>query len=125
MSQMSTSVGNRWRESHRQERALGVHAVEVWAAADPGDSSGGIEYLAGRPNTGRFASCLEERAVESVSAPRRATIAPVDEPLALEAADLSLTHGLAMADSLVYATARRFGTTLVTGEGLGDAVVVR
>ena len=54
--------------------------------------------------------------MESVSAPRRATIAPVDEPLALEAADLSLTHGLAMADSLVYATARRFGATLVTGD---------
>jgi len=71
----------------------------------------------------------EERAVEAVSALRRATIAPVDEPLALEAADLSLAHGLAMADSLVYATARRFGATLVTGdadfEGLADAVVVR
>ena len=53
----------------------------------------------------------EERAVEAVSALRRATIAPVDEPLALEAADLSLAHGLAMADSLVYATARRFGAT--------------
>ena len=61
MSRMSTSVGNRWRESHRQERALGVHAVEVWAATDPGDSSGWIEYLAGRPNTGRFASCLAAR----------------------------------------------------------------
>jgi predicted nucleic acid-binding protein len=47
--------------------------------------------------------------VEAVSTLRRATIAPVDEPLALEAADLSLAHGLAMADSLVYATARRFG----------------
>jgi len=71
----------------------------------------------------------EERAVEAVSALGRATIAPVDEPLALEAADLSLIHGLAMADSLVYATARRFGATLVTGdadfEGLADAVVVR
>jgi len=71
----------------------------------------------------------EERAVQAVSALRRATIAPVDEPLALEAADFSLTHGLAMADSLVYATARRFGATLVTGdadfEGLVDAVVVR
>ena len=37
--------------------------------------------------------------------------------------------GLAMADSLVYATARRFGATLVTTdadfEGLADAVVVR
>jgi hypothetical protein len=58
----------------------------------------------------------EERAVEAVSALRRATIARVDEPLALEAADLSLAHGLAMADSLVYATARRFGATLVTGD---------
>jgi len=67
--------------------------------------------------------------VEAVSALGRATIAPVDESLALEAADLSLIHGLAMADSLVYATARRFGATLVTGdadfEGLADAVVVR
>ena len=70
----------------------------------------------------------EERALEAISALRRATIAPVDETLALEAADLSLAHGLAKADSLVYATARRFGATLVTGdsefEGLPDAVVV-
>jgi predicted nucleic acid-binding protein len=71
----------------------------------------------------------EERAVEAVSALRRATIAPVDETLALEAADLSLAHGLAMADSLVYATARRHGATLVTGDndfdGLPDTIVVR
>lgn len=71
----------------------------------------------------------EERAVEAVSALRRATIAPVDESLALEAADLSLAHGLAMADSFVYATARRFGATLVTGDtdfdGLSDTVVIR
>jgi predicted nucleic acid-binding protein len=71
----------------------------------------------------------EERALEAISALRRATIAPVDESLALEAADLSLAHGLAMADSLVYATAERFGATLVTGdtdfEGLPEAVVVR
>jgi predicted nucleic acid-binding protein len=71
----------------------------------------------------------EERAVEAVSAPRRATIAPVDESLAIEAADISLTHGLAMADSMVYATASRHGATLVTGdedfEGLPDAVVIR
>ena len=71
----------------------------------------------------------EERAIEAVSALRRATIASVDEPLALEAADLSLAHGLAMADSLVYATARRHGATLVTGDadfdGLPDTVVVQ
>ena len=64
-----------------------------------------------------------------MSALRRATIAPVDEPLALEPADLSRAHGLAMAASLVYATARRHGATLVTGdtdfEGLPDTVVVR
>ena len=67
--------------------------------------------------------------MEAVSALRRATSAQVDEPLALEAADLSLAHGLDMADSLVYATTRRFGATLVTGdtdfEGLPDTVVVR
>ena len=71
----------------------------------------------------------EERALEAVSALRRATIVPVDESLALEAADESLAHGLAMADALVYATARRHGATLVTADadfdGLPDAVVVR
>jgi predicted nucleic acid-binding protein len=60
---------------------------------------------------------------------RRATVAPVDESLALEAADISLSHGLAMADSLVYATARRHGAQLVTADtdfkGLPDAIVVR
>jgi toxin FitB len=110
--------------------------------------------MASRPNADRFAMYIEgrepllvsaievyevykvirrdlseERAVEAVSALRRATIAAVDESLALEAADLSLVHGLAMADSLVYVSARRFGATLVTGdadfEGLPDTIVVR
>ncbi len=71
----------------------------------------------------------EERAIEAVSALRRATVVPIDESLALEAADVSLAHGLAMADSLVYATARRYGARLVTAdvdfEGLPDAVVIR
>jgi predicted nucleic acid-binding protein len=51
-----------------------------------------------------------------------------DESLALEAADISLEHGLAMADSLVYATARRHRAKLVTGdadfEGLPEATVI-
>ena len=71
----------------------------------------------------------EERALEAVAALRRAEVVPVDESLALEAADLSLEHGLAMADSIVYATARRRAATLVTGdadfEGLPGAVVIR
>lgn len=71
----------------------------------------------------------EERAVEAASALRRATIVPVDGSPALEAADISLDHSLAMADSLVYATARRYGAKLVTADrdfdGLPDAIVVR
>jgi predicted nucleic acid-binding protein len=64
-----------------------------------------------------------------VSALHRATIVAVDESLSLEAADVALAHGLAMADALVYATARRHRATLVTGdadfEGLPGTVVIR
>lgn len=118
------------------------------------DSSGWIEYLADRPLAGRFAPYLEgrepmivsaievyevytvlrrdlpeERAMEAVSALSRATIVPMDASLALEAADLALAHSLAMADSLVYATARRHGARLITSDihfdGLPHAEVVR
>ncbi len=71
----------------------------------------------------------EERALVAVSLLRRATVVPVEESLALEAADVSLELGLAMADSIVYATARRHGATLVTAdadfEGLPGTVVIR
>jgi predicted nucleic acid-binding protein len=71
----------------------------------------------------------EERALEAVAALRRARIVPVDESLALEAADLALEAGLAMADALIYATARRHKATLVTGDadfaGLPGTVVIR
>jgi len=70
----------------------------------------------------------EERALEAVAALRRATIVPVDESVALEAADVALSRGLAMADAIVFATARRYGATLVTGDadfsGLPDVVIV-
>ncbi|CAG0967717.1 hypothetical protein MYXO_01121 [Myxococcaceae bacterium] len=71
----------------------------------------------------------EERAIEAVAAMHRAQIVPLDASLAIEAADLSLAHGLAMADAIVYATALRQGATLVTGdadfEGLADVVLIR
>ena len=71
----------------------------------------------------------EERALEAVAALQKAKIVPLDSSLALEAADISLAFGLAMADSIVYATARRHGAKLVSGdadfEGLPDAVVIR
>ena len=71
----------------------------------------------------------EERALAAVAAMRRAMIAPIDESLALEAADVSLKHRWAMADSLIYATARRHGARLVTAdtdfEALPDTVIIR
>lgn len=118
------------------------------------DSSGWIEYLADRPRADAFARYLEgrepllasaiqvyevykvirrdlseERAVEAVSALQAATLVPVDDALALEAADLSLQHGLAMADALILATARRHRARIVTRdadfEGFPDATVIR
>jgi len=71
----------------------------------------------------------EERAIEAVAAMHRAQVISLDESLAIEAADVSLAHGLAMADSVVYATALRHGATLVTAdadfEGLPHAVLIR
>ena len=71
----------------------------------------------------------EERALRAVAVMRRATVARIDESLALEPADLSLMHGLAMADSLVYATARRHAARLVTADvhfkDLPGTVVIR
>jgi predicted nucleic acid-binding protein len=71
----------------------------------------------------------EARALTAVAAMRRAMIAPIDDSLALEAADISLAHGLAMADAVVYATARRHDATLVTAdaafEDLPKTVIIR
>jgi len=74
------------------------------------------DRVAARPLRGRAIrrDLSEDRALEAVAALRKATIVPVDETLALEAADLALLHGLAMADAIVYATARRHGARLVT-----------
>jgi len=118
------------------------------------DSSGWIEYLAARPKAGEFARYIqgdqplvtsaiqvyeiykvvrrdvsEERAIESVSALRATRIVPLDESLALEAADASLEHGLAMADAIVLVTARRHTAKIVTGdadfEGLPGVTLIR
>jgi predicted nucleic acid-binding protein len=71
----------------------------------------------------------EEVAVQAVAALDRARIVPVDQSLALEAADVALAHGLAMADAIIYATALRHDATVVTAdadfEGLPGALVIR
>jgi predicted nucleic acid-binding protein len=54
---------------------------------------------------------------------------PLDESLALEAADIALEHGLAMADSIIFATAARYRADIVTAdadfEGLPGVTLIR
>jgi len=118
------------------------------------DSSGWIEYLAARPKADLFAPYIEgseplvssaiqiyevykvvrrdlneERAIEAVSALRMTTIEPLVESLALEAADVALEHGLAMADAIIFATASRHDAQIVTGDidfdGLPRVTLIR
>lgn len=111
------------------------------------DSSGWIEYLAERPKADLFAPYIEgddpllssviqvyeiykvvrrdlneERAIDAVSALRRTTIEPLTESLSLEAADVALEYGLAMADAIIFATAARHDADLVTGDADFDGL---
>ena len=104
------------------------------------DSSGWIEILTAGPLVQAFRRRLEaaeavvvptivlyevykfsrrestERAANLAAAQlRRHTVVPLDDRLALEAADFSLEHRLPLADAIVYATARAYEATLVTG----------
>jgi predicted nucleic acid-binding protein len=58
---------------------------------------------------------------------QKTTVVELDQYLALTAADVSIEHGLAMADAIVYATAGAKGADLVTAdsdfEGLPGASV--
>jgi predicted nucleic acid-binding protein len=105
-------ASNPLRPVHRREGGLLASAIEIYEV-----------YKVVRRDVS------EERALEAVSVLRRGTIVPVDESLALEAADVALARGLAMADAIVFATAQRHQATLVTGdadfEGLPDTVVIR
>ena len=58
----------------------------------------------------------EDDAVIAISTMQRSHVVPIDQELALTAADLSLELGLAMADALVLATARKFQADLVTSD---------
>lgn len=58
----------------------------------------------------------EEWARRAAARMKEAQIVPLDDSLAMEAADASLAHRLPFADAVVFATARRFGAVLVTGD---------
>jgi predicted nucleic acid-binding protein len=64
----------------------------------------------------------EDDAVVAVSAMQRSQVVALDQELALNAADLSLEYGLAMADAIVLATARRYGAELITSDRDFEAI---
>ena len=68
-----------------------------------------------------------EEALAAVAQMQKTRVVDLDQVLALTAADVSVEHGLAIADAIVYATAMKEGTELVSGdsgfEGLPGARV--
>lgn len=104
------------------------------------DSSGWLEFFLAGPRIEAFRECLEDKTVvvpatvvyevyrilrrqkgKSVAtlAIARMTehqVADTTQTIAMFAAELSLEHGLAMADALIYATAQRYEAMLVTSD---------
>jgi predicted nucleic acid-binding protein len=105
------------------------------------DSSGWIEFFSGGPLADNYAVYLrdatrlvtptivlyevykkikrekgEETALLLTGQMHATHVVPLTESIALAAADLSLRHGLAMADAIVYATARHQRAKLITGD---------
>ena len=58
----------------------------------------------------------EQIALENTAALMQTKVVPIDDTLALEAADFNLEYGLHFSDALVYATARRFDAVLYTSD---------
>jgi predicted nucleic acid-binding protein len=58
----------------------------------------------------------EHAALEDVAALGHTVVVPVDQEIALAAADYSLEHRLHFADALIYATARRHHADLFTSD---------
>jgi predicted nucleic acid-binding protein len=103
------------------------------------DSSGWLEFFADGPHAEECATRLrqpanivtptvaiyevykwikrersEEEAMQAVATMKKTKIVELSEELALTAADLSLAHGLPMADSMMLAAARAQNAELVT-----------
>jgi predicted nucleic acid-binding protein len=118
------------------------------------DSSAWLEYLSDGPNAKAFSAAIEattklvvpvvtiyevykkvkleigeDKAIEAVAVMSRGKVVDVDVSVALEAADVSLAEELAMADSLILATARLHQATLWTQDahfdGLADVKYVK
>jgi predicted nucleic acid-binding protein len=105
------------------------------------DSSGWIEFLSSGPRAKQYASYVfrpseiitptivlyevykrikrdrgEEAALASAGQLHGTELVPLSDSIALLAADVSLRHGLAMADAIIYATALEQGAQIVTSD---------
>ena len=118
------------------------------------DSSAWLAYLADEPGAGDFAAAIEDvrrlvvpavcllevfkvvarqrgdgDALQAVAVMQQGTVVDLDPTLALAAARLGLEHGLPLADSVVYATARWVGGIVWTQDddfdGLPDVRYLR
>lgn len=71
----------------------------------------------------------EEKAMEAYAQIARTKIIPLDESLAMDAADFSLELKLGMADAIIYATAKREKAKIVTSDehfkGLKDVELIQ
>lgn len=111
------------------------------------DSSGWLEYFADGKNAGFFSSAIEDlprllvptielyevfkrvlqqrgetEALLAVATMKQATVVDLDAELALAAAALARDLNLPLADSVIYATVRKFGATLWTQDSDFDGL---
>lgn len=104
------------------------------------DSSGWLEYFTDGPNADHFEKIIlkhskeiviptiilyeifkriltdkdEEKALHTIGQLKEYKIVPLDEDISLSAAKIGKRHKLAMADSCIYATAKKFKATIWT-----------
>ena len=103
------------------------------------DSSAWLSYFAGDKNAGAFArpiedldellvpsitvaevfKCImrqrdEDSALEAVAHMEQGKVVPLDSSLAIDAAVYGLNNKLPLADSIIYATAKKFGAVIWT-----------
>lgn len=103
------------------------------------DSSAWLSYFAGNRNVSRFAGAIEdlenllvpsitltevfkhiyrhrdeESALAAVAHMEQGRVVPLDSELAINAASFGIAHKLQLADSIIFATARKYRATLWT-----------
>jgi predicted nucleic acid-binding protein len=111
------------------------------------DSSGWLEYFADGPNASAFARPIEaiqslivptlslfevfkrvsqqrseDEALRAIAVMEQARVVDLDRATALEAARLAIQHRIAMADSVMLATAQRHSATLWTQDADFDGL---